>query len=97
MGVYPKKNCLTNPRAQAPDPARYTVVLVEHYKNATLIVADYAGCTNYEGRKIMVYQGNVIPSGTLDPHFSEHGIAPVARFSPSEQGLRLARIVCNEL
>lgn len=90
MGLF-RKNCFTNSNAVAPNPSMYKIVATECFQNSTLIVAKYTGCTNFEGKKIMVFRGNFIPSGDLDPHFSNESDSPLARFKPTEEGLSLAR------
>lgn len=54
----------------------------------TLVQVKYIGATNYEGRKILLYKGNL--PDELDPHFCEHHKSPVARFEPTELGWELA-------
>ena len=97
MGVFPKKSCYTNKQAQPPNPNKYRVVMTERYTNSTLVIIDYVGCSNFEGRKVMVYSGNFNPVGSVDPHFSATGVSPIARFKPDEIGLKLARKLCSDL
>lgn len=63
-------------------------------KSFTILRVKYEGCTNYEGFKILVYKGHVLKelvvATELDPHFCEKHLAPIARFAPTEEGLRLA-------
>jgi hypothetical protein len=53
----------------------------------TVLKVSYPNCTNYEGKKILVFVGDVtvkiMNSTTLDPHF-ETGSDLVARFVPTE-------------
>lgn len=93
MGCFPKKSCWgdpSNPAAIAPNPnpSRFTLLDKWEFDNAYVLRVKYHDCTNYEGVKIMVYQGKFdrLP-GTLDPHFCEYGMGPIARFEPSEEGL----------
>ncbi len=62
----------------------------------------YAGATNYEGVKILVYaRGLVEVTGErrLDPHFCDGPgcLSPVARLEPTERGWRLAQRLAREL
>jgi len=53
----------------------------------------YPDCTNYEGRKVMVFadenEAALRQRPTLDPHFALHG-GPVARLEPTDRGWALA-------
>jgi len=62
----------------------------------------YPNCTNYEGRKLMVFKGyrNLgelmrDTGGKLDPHFSHHKWSPIARFKPEPDNFRLVEEVCR--
>lgn len=96
MGMRLFGRCYTspaNPRAVAPnpDPSRWDLLAVRQYANAYVLTVRYHGCTNYEGVKIMVFRGRYVPGKRpLDPHFSERGDSPIARFRPDEEGTRLA-------
>ena len=58
----------------------------------TILEVIYEGCKTYGGCKLMVLRGNDhLRRKTLDPHFLE-GHPVVARFAPTEEGWRLARI-----
>ncbi len=67
------------------------------------IVAElvYPDCTNYEGRKVLVYQGvnlrYLMAQQSLDPHFcNDKGhVHPFARFEPTEAGW-VAAVRCAE-
>ncbi len=99
MGCMPKKSCWTNSSAVAPnpDPSMYKVLSREVFDNSTLIVAEYIGCTNFEGKKVMVFRGNFTPYGNLDPHFSNLSSSPLARFKPTEEGLKMAREFADKI
>ncbi len=61
----------------------------------------YPNATNFEGNKILVLE-QVSPATlfflkTLDPHFSETGLAPIARFAPTLKGWRLAQDLVDRL
>ena len=96
MGLSFFKTCYTNTTcttAPNPNPSRWKIIDKIHYKYATLLIVQYLDCTNFEGTKIMVYAGEVNPSlgQELDPHFSELGISPIARFKPTTEGINLAK------
>ena len=80
---------LPNPN---PNPGNFRIIR-SHYEAPFLIVeVQYPDCTNYEGRKILVYQDITLnqlkAQGTIDPHFSNNKqyYSPKARFEPTEWG-----------
>jgi hypothetical protein len=100
MGLSPfKSSCFTNSDCVAPNPnpLAYFVKKKLSFANATLLMVKYVGCTNFEGNKILVFQGDVTPAGGLDPHFDETGESPIARFKPTDEGLALAIKFCKIL
>lgn len=94
MGVgFQKRSFYTNSNidvAPNPNPGSYRVIKVLKYSRAHVVIAHYIGCTNFEGNKVMVYQGPYREMGVRDPHFQEHEYSPVARFPPTELGIKLA-------
>lgn len=109
MGMFPKKSCSSSPYAPpasgAPNPERFRLIRQERYAatesggdNLMLVVeVEYPDAKNFEGRKIMVYQGvrsftELLrrTGGTCDPHFADGPNAPVARFSPAPGGWEAA-------
>lgn len=87
------------PAPTDPDPLRFNIKSVESYPGFTLAVVEYPGCTTFEAMKVLVFSGNMVARLTtvkrLDPHFSEDGLGPIARFAASPQGLALARKFCS--
>ena len=86
-----------------PDPKNFIIdraVSVRHY---LVVQVTYPDCTNYEGKKIMVYRCLSIKAlgqlPYLDPHFCDNGehIAPIARFEPTEEGWNMAVKMCGIL
>lgn len=72
-----------------PDPANYRWVESRSIGPYTIVMLQYPGCVNYEGKKIVVYKerAEVLRSQEeLDPHFLERGISPIARFRPTADG-----------
>jgi hypothetical protein len=98
MGLPIFKNCATNyttcpAPAPNPDPKRWELRQVFVYPHAYVLVVRYLDCTNFEGLKVMVYQGSVAPDiqcVALDPHFTEEATSLIARFQPTEAGIQLA-------
>jgi len=65
----------------------------------------YQNCTNYEGRKILVFKHMTLDKllennhQLIDPHFSKNTdyVSPFARMEPTEEGLRYAKIFANSI
>lgn len=80
-----------------PNPQRFEILRVAK-ENAFLIVeVRYQDCTNYEGRKIILFHGTMTEEklrrlGSLDPHFMDNPsvVSPIARFEPSSKGWDMA-------
>lgn len=75
-----------------PDPRRFRILRREVVGGFFVVEVKYPNCTNYEGRKVMVYDasdmGLVVHATALDPHFCDHPghLSPVARFEPTDKG-----------
>lgn len=84
-----------------PDPQNFTVL--RHYSIAgwTVVEVQYPDCTNYEGRKVLVYRArlvDVLALKIMDPHFCDDGhLAPFARFEPTARGWRAAQQLIGAL
>jgi hypothetical protein len=69
--------------------------------NLLVINIHYPDCTNYEGRKILVYKNTtlleLVNQKTIDPHFSDNKefYSPIARFLPTNEGWEMAKIFCT--
>jgi hypothetical protein len=79
-----------------PDPYNYTIKSIESINGNTIILANYIGCTTFGGDKLMVLKGIHNNFLTLDPHFFEdHPV--IARFAPTLEGFRLAKLVAENI
>ena len=75
-----------------PDPYKFTILERHVINTHTIILAQYEGCLSFGGNKLRLCRGIIQPDiETLDPHFIE-GHHIVARFEPTPEGMRLARI-----
>jgi len=92
MGLSPFKKCFTNktPQAKAPDPSRWERMDLKICKNGYAMRVKYLDCTNYEGVKIMVYEGDYQYTIIRDPHFHGGIGSPIARFKPDKDGWKRA-------
>ena len=84
-----------------PNPTNYNIVKYQKEGRYLILHVDYPDCTNYEGRKILVYVNTTIEAIVaqarqhgLDPHFAanEDLLSPVARFVPTEWGWNAALV-----
>lgn len=74
-----------------PDPFKFTIVQKEIINGHSIVLAVYDGCVTFRGEKLMLIKGIVENPATLDPHFIEdHPV--IARFKPTEQGWKMARV-----
>lgn len=88
-----------------PDPMRWTLLRGQKVGRGYVAEIRYPDCTNYEGKKILVFQAASMESivkqnqGMLDPHFTDDRkmVAPVARFEPTERGWELALLIAANL
>jgi hypothetical protein len=84
-----------------PNPKNYKVLRYEEIGGNLVIELQYLDCTNYEGRKILVYRDLTYSellawSGHrgIDPHFHDDtntiAKSPFARFKPTKDGWHAA-------
>lgn len=74
-----------------PDPANYSIIRSDVVNGYLIIEVKYHDCTNYEGRKIMIFNcslDELMKQKLIDPHFCDNKnyFSPIARFEPTEQG-----------
>jgi len=79
-----------------PDPANYKIIDTLTVGNILIADIQYPDCKNYEGRKILVFEGVTAKSlrgqKLIDPHFSKNSkyLSPIARFEPTDRGWKMA-------
>jgi len=82
-----------------PDPKVWILKNKWEHKNYLLIDIMYPNCTNYEGRKLLLYKGitwkDLEEQKTIDPHFSDNKkfYSPMARFEPTIDGWHNAMLL----
>lgn len=94
-------------KVETPDPKSFKILkMYQHYpfiaNKPIALKVKYKGCSNYKGVKILVYENTeqaeqLIREGSVDPHFLETGISPLARFEPTEKGWSLACKLVDDL
>ena len=84
-----------------PNPYKFEILDIFEENNFTVVKVNYIGCTNFEGIKILLFEGNikdeVLKLNALDPHFMENGkFTLLARFRPDEKGWKLLNILLQK-
>lgn len=81
------------------DPNNFKVIDYKQFNNYLYVEVQYPDCTNFEGRKILVYRNMTVLQfmnlKTLDPHFQDGDGSPIARFAPTQHGRLLAMKLCG--
>ena len=79
-----------------PNPSNFKIRRMYREYNYLVVELQYPDCTNYEGRKILVFRGvskqELRKLKRVDPHFCDgkHS-SPIARFAPTVEGWRDAK------
>ena len=80
------------PKPPNPDPNNWEILKFLESGRNILIMIQYPDCTNYEGKKILLYLNttydDLVTQGSIDPHFSKSKEfrSPFARFEPTRKG-----------
>jgi len=75
-----------------PNPIKFSIIAHEQIGSFLVIDLKYSGVTNFEGRKVLVYENITIDDFEAqehaDPHFSNNPKfhSPIARFEPTGSG-----------
>lgn len=91
------------PKLPNPDPANYKIVKAKEIGNFLIVMLNYPDCTNYEGNKILLFQGvtliGLVNQKYIDPHFfkDKKYASPIARFVPDEKGWDMAETLAKVL
>jgi len=86
-----------------PDPCNYVLEKSEQIGSFLIVEITYSDCTNYEGKKILMYDGITIRDlrrqKSIDPHFSSNKRfhSPIARFEPTEFGWIMAQKLARKM
>jgi len=87
---------VVDPLPGNPNPAKYRIIDTLTIGNILIVEIEYPDCKNYEGRKILVYEGisatQLREQKLIDPHFSKNKkyASPIVRFEPTERGWKMA-------
>lgn len=85
-----------------PDPTKYKILKYVEIKKYLVIEILYKGCTNFEGRKLLVFECTIKQlkkQKFIDPHFDDSAdfISPIARFEPTDKGWKMALALVNNM
>lgn len=89
----------TQPRVadKNPDPNNWKILKAAEHGKYLVIMMSYPNCTNYEGKKILVFEGttmiDLVNQKLIDPHFfpkNDKYKSPIARFEPTDRGWIMA-------
>ena len=86
-----------------PDPKNYVIEKLQMIGDYLVVEITYPDCTNYEGKKCMLYKDieiqDLIEQGSIDPHFCDNNNfhSPIARFEPTERGWNMAVYIAEKM
>ena len=84
-----------------PNPENYKIIKSAQIIDNLVIMIRYLDCTNYEGKKILVFKNctreKLEKQKIIDPHFSENKEyhSPHARFEPTPRGWLNAKMTAQ--
>ncbi len=87
-----------NPRAD-----NYSILRYRRIGPNLVVEIKYLDCTNYEGRKILLFEnlrmGDLLEQKVIDPHFSDNKNfhSPIARFEPTIRGWNMACLIADKV
>lgn len=88
----------TDPRD--PIPSRFVIDEIEQVGMYVIATITYPNCTNFEGRKLVVFRDATVQEikqlNTIDPHFYEDSKI-IARFAPTHDGYKMALKACGTM
>ena len=84
-----------------PNPTEFKILDEYHYGEYVVVMVEYKGCTNFDGKKILVIHGRQmylsnLKAKKLDPHFLESNNI-IARFRPTKHGFDMAKKLAKML
>ena len=97
----PSKRMAKGSRTGNPDQRNFRILRFEVIERFTVVLAQYPNCTNFEGKKVLVFENvprdTIHKLDTMDPHFCDSEVhpSPVARFVPTGKGWQYAIEFCK--
>ena len=109
MGLYFGRS-VGKYEAPNPNPNNFFILSWATYGNYCVLKVKYDGCTTFNGKKLLLCKrpakemiekhtksGIFDTKESLDPHLLGGNHPVIARFEPTEEGWKLARICAEEL
>ena len=91
-GVFNTQQSQKTP--SAPNPINFRILELIQVGDNVVAKIQYPDCTNFEGIKICVFKNTTTDDiknrNIIDPHFADNPNAPVARFTPTIEGVLMA-------
>lgn len=94
-------SCKTETKSPGnPDPKNYKIMKSQQIENYLIVEIHYPDCTNFEGRKILIFANttliDLLNQALIDPHFfeSKKYKSPMVRVEPTERGWKAAETFC---
>jgi hypothetical protein len=91
------------PTPPNPNPKNFKLAYAEQYGDYLIALVHYPDCTNYEGKKLLLFKHATVKAiqeaKEIDPHFCNNGKhrSPIARFEPTPEGMLLALTLVHAL
>lgn len=94
LNIILSKNNDPKPPSGNPNPKNFAIVRMLEYTPCLLAEVNYPDARNYEGNKVMLFDGlsaqELVLLIKLDPHFDPKSKL-IARFAPTSLGWELGR------
>lgn len=93
MGISP----ISSSGSGNPDPTNFSIHDIatwKHYEfgELNIVRVNYPDCNNYEGNKILIFEGKFQPAYVLDPHFSPEN-SLIMRVEPTYESHNLIQML----
>lgn len=75
-----------------PNPYKFKIIKKWLIRKKSILLVKFEGCTTYDGMKLILMKREWRPKKKLDPHFIGPGHYVLARFEPTMEGLKLAKL-----
>lgn len=86
------------------NPKIFKILNEKSYKGYLILLLRYPHCEEFDGKKLLVYQGfasskelMAFTGGEIDPRFSNDKVSPIAMFKPRQTSAKLIEAMINAL
>lgn len=87
-----------------PNPNNWKLLQAKEIGSYLILEMQYPDCLNYEGKKILVFEGikliDLVNQKLIDPHFfpaNKKFKSPIARFEPTPRGWMMAEVFATQM